>query len=537
MSSFTVIEGSVVLYDANGNPMAVSNGQVAGSQTGVLVAGSDGTNYRFVRTATDGTVRVDPTGTTAQPAKVTDGSNTAAVKAGSTAAQAGDPALVVGFSPNSPLPAGTNSIGSVTISSPISVGAVISDGVNGPVAVKTAGADAVNNTENSLSTVSRLLGFNGTTWDRLRAGLTTASSTLTGMLNTLPWAVYKSSPSVRTNGQGGPLLSGQYGALLESVTDPRGVDFSQRVNQVGESMVQQPIVLVNGPFLGNALDPQFWTTTGSSGSGATTVSQSVASLSTGATANSVALLETTLIARASPTHPNALRTNVYTPDGGTANNVRRIGVDDGTNGFGFVINGAGTGNLGIYTRKAGGAISDTYVLNGNAGATVNWTAGKHLLEIEYLTSAQYFFVDKVLVHTITPSTTPTTANLNLPIRFTNTNINGSTTNVTMDVWTAAIRKLGNSTARPTYKHITGAATTILKISPGTIYSIIIGKTVGTVSVYDNPSGLTTNPIVNLDLSGPSPAAIWNFGTLGLDFLNGLTIVTTSSNVDLAVVYE
>ena len=49
----------------------------------------------------------------AWPIKVTDGTNTAAVKAASTAALATDPSLVVALSPNSPLPAGTNALGSV----------------------------------------------------------------------------------------------------------------------------------------------------------------------------------------------------------------------------------------------------------------------------------------------------------------------------------------------------------------------------------------------------------------------------------------
>jgi len=538
---FTVIEGSVLLYDANGNPIAVSNGQVTNSNRALPVAGTDGTNFRFLRTAADGTVRVDPSGTTAQPVTQSTASQlNATATQGTAAALAGAWPVKVTDGTN------TQPTGDVAARA---VFHQITDGTNGPVAVKTAGADGASNTENVLSTLARLAGLNGGgTWDRLRAGLTTVSSTLTGMLNTLPWGVYNTSPTVRTNGQGGPLQTDASGNLLVSMSgvttptsfsllDPRSTGFSQRVNQVGEAVVQQPIVLVDGPFLGAALDPQFWTTTGSSGSGTTTVSNSVASLTTGATANSEALLQTALIARAAPTHPNSLRTNIYTPDSGTANNVRRIGVDDGTNGLGFVINGSGAGNLGIYTRKAGGAISDTYVLNGNAGASVNWTAGKHTLEIEYLTSAQYFFLDKVLIHTITPATAPTTANLNLPIRFTNTNSGGSTTNVTMNVWTAAIRKLGNSTARPTYKHIAGAATTILKISPGTLYTIATGKTAGTVSIYDNAAGTTANPISIIDLSGSSPAAVWNFGSIGLDFLNGLTVITSASGVDITVIYE
>lgn len=51
----------------------------------------------------------------AWPAKVTDGTNVQAVKAASTAAGATDPSAVVALSPNSPLPAGTNNVGTVDV--------------------------------------------------------------------------------------------------------------------------------------------------------------------------------------------------------------------------------------------------------------------------------------------------------------------------------------------------------------------------------------------------------------------------------------
>lgn len=50
----------------------------------------------------------------AWPAKVTDGTNVAAVKAASTAVAAADPALAVGIHPSSALPAGSNVIGALT---------------------------------------------------------------------------------------------------------------------------------------------------------------------------------------------------------------------------------------------------------------------------------------------------------------------------------------------------------------------------------------------------------------------------------------
>jgi len=65
---------------------------------------------------TDGTNTM-PTGDVVARAifeKITDGTNTAAVKAASTAAVAADPSLVVAFSPNSPVPTGSNTIGAVT---------------------------------------------------------------------------------------------------------------------------------------------------------------------------------------------------------------------------------------------------------------------------------------------------------------------------------------------------------------------------------------------------------------------------------------
>lgn len=46
--------------------------------------------------------------------RISDGTNTMAVKPASTAALAADPAAVVSLSPNSPLPTGTNNIGSLT---------------------------------------------------------------------------------------------------------------------------------------------------------------------------------------------------------------------------------------------------------------------------------------------------------------------------------------------------------------------------------------------------------------------------------------
>jgi hypothetical protein len=93
--------------------------------------------------------------------EITDGTNgPAAVKAASTAAAAADPSLVVALSPNSPLPSGTNALGSVTVTGTSAVSGTvtanqgtanslanawstkITDATNGPAAVKAASTQA-----------------------------------------------------------------------------------------------------------------------------------------------------------------------------------------------------------------------------------------------------------------------------------------------------------------------------------------------------------------------------------------------------------
>lgn len=87
------------------------------------------------------------TPTNGWPVKVTDGTNVTAVKPASTAAVATDPAAVVALSPNSPLPAGGNAIGSVSVSNfpgtqPVSGTVAVS---NFPATQPVSGTVAVSN--------------------------------------------------------------------------------------------------------------------------------------------------------------------------------------------------------------------------------------------------------------------------------------------------------------------------------------------------------------------------------------------------------
>ncbi len=81
-----------------------------------------------------------------------------------------------------------------------------------PAASATADAEASATAMSRIAT--RLMGFNGATWDRIAAGLVAVSSTFTGMLTVLPWGIFHTAPTVRTNGQGGPLETAASGSLL-----------------------------------------------------------------------------------------------------------------------------------------------------------------------------------------------------------------------------------------------------------------------------------------------------------------------------------
>jgi hypothetical protein len=59
---------AVVLFDPDGVELSVLNGVAIPANTrALIIAGSDSGTARYLRTAADGTARVDPTGTTAQP--------------------------------------------------------------------------------------------------------------------------------------------------------------------------------------------------------------------------------------------------------------------------------------------------------------------------------------------------------------------------------------------------------------------------------------------------------------------------------------
>lgn len=163
--------------------------RAAGTTTGLtfILVGDDGTSGGMdggVSTADQG--RPGPLAN-AWPVKVTDGASVAAVKPASTPSSSTDPALVVSFSPNSPLPVGANTIGIVTqgapglLSWPVEV-------TNGPIGVTAAQGTSPWVTE--PSPVVPVVSTSLTSTLLLKASSGTHFSTLIQVDSTAPTGIY-----------------------------------------------------------------------------------------------------------------------------------------------------------------------------------------------------------------------------------------------------------------------------------------------------------------------------------------------------------
>src|SRR5258706_12252965 len=71
---------------------------------------------------------------------------------------------------------------------------------NSSGAIETSGTDADSNTKNAQVPNAGISGYNGSTWDMIRTGISGAVSSVIGYLNNLPFAQYvSSSPTLTAN--------------------------------------------------------------------------------------------------------------------------------------------------------------------------------------------------------------------------------------------------------------------------------------------------------------------------------------------------
>jgi hypothetical protein len=171
---------------ANATPWNENVAQFGGTNV-VTGTGASGAGIPRVTVSNDSNVLATQSGTwnvnqaigVAGFGKVTDGSNTAAVKAASTAAVAADPALVVQLSPNQP-------------------------NLTTPLNVTTTGAttpsDAFANPTTAQVSQGFLMAYNGSTWDRVRTAGIGNNVVSTGLSASAPYGQFNTTLPSLQNG-------------------------------------------------------------------------------------------------------------------------------------------------------------------------------------------------------------------------------------------------------------------------------------------------------------------------------------------------
>ena len=225
----------VVIYDIGGNALAVQNGvAIPASTSALMIAGSDGTNSRYININASGQLIITGSGSTGTPAtgiltiqgnasgvavpisgtvtanqgtantlanawstKITDATNgPAAVKAASTAAVATDPALVVAVSPNNIV---SSLSGDVTTTGALGV-------LNAAVQVVTAGLNTAGfqlAAGTLIGTILPEVSFDGgTTWTATYFDTPTG-----GKVSTIVFASSNTATAATIIGVGGSGLS------------------------------------------------------------------------------------------------------------------------------------------------------------------------------------------------------------------------------------------------------------------------------------------------------------------------------------------
>jgi hypothetical protein len=270
-------------------------------------------------------------------------------------------------------------------------------------------------------------------------------------------------------------------------------------------------------------DPNFWTGTCANSATINQLNNSVL-ISSGTNVGGSAIFQSVRIARYVGSVSNRFRAQIQLGDTGVADNTRRWGMFNGTDGAYFEL--AGT-TLSACVRKT----NNRTAVAALSAPTTSVTA----YEIYITNSKAYFVIGGVLVATHNATSTTWSDALSLPVRIDNIN-SGSSTNSTITVRVATITRLGKLETNPQFKNITGVTTTqILKYGAGVLHEIIVGTVANsaTIAVYDNVTG-TTTPIILLSLPEiAAPIAI----PIHAPFQNGLNIVPSSATLNLTVIYE
>jgi hypothetical protein len=321
------------------------------------------------------------------------------------------------------------------------------------------------------------------------------------------------------------------GTQKVKITD--GYGFMVEATPMDELRVANPVRLVGSTFTGSTIDPNFWTVTilASGGTIATadlTTMPGALTLQSKTDGTGSVIVQSVRSGRYIGGSSNRYRAQVQFGDTGVANNTKRWGMFDGTNGAYFKLEGTA---MSVCTMK-GGVEVPVASAAWNGSTTVPTLTNVNTYEI-YITNAKvYFVIAGTMMHTATFSTTTWSATTTLPVRADNINAT-NTTNTIMYIRVMTIYRLGELETLTTFKRITTAATYNCKYGAGNLHRITLNNPTGTlITIYDG-IGVTTNIIGVINTPATANPTTLEYH---VPFSVGLTIVTTGT-WDATVIYE
>jgi hypothetical protein len=223
-------------------------------------------------------------------------------------------------------------------------------------------------------------------------------------------------------------------------------------------------------------------------------------------------------------------------------NTRRFGAFDTANGYFFEINqaqGSSTPVLSIVTRKAS---SDTPVLvfNGDLGTEYALDTNVHTYEIWYTNSKVYYFIDNILLHTVSATLDSVSATQSLKVGFQCLNAGGNTANNTLQIRASSILRLGDLLGQPISRYQSGiTAGIILKYGPGNLHKLILSN-IATTSVITLRDGTTAAGAIihSFTFTGTTMAQVaYEFDFRGISFSTGLFLVIATAAANACVIFE
>lgn len=309
-----------------------------------------------------------------------------------------------------------------------------------------------------------------------------------------------------------------------------------KVTPNGELATTGHARLTGGHFHTTTFDTNLWTKVTQTGSADATLANETLTLTTGATANSSMIVQSSRKGRflggCSNYYNAIIRVPAVVINSGL--NIRRWGAFDATDGFFFQTDGT---DLRVVCRKA--ANDSNYVqsanFNGRWGGDYTLDQNVHTFEIYWDNTNAWFYIDGELLHKFTGSTATLHSSLTLLIGFQNTNAGGNDGVNTLECREATINRLGPSYTRPTWKNQAGiVAAQVLKYGPGTLHKLIIGTPINNaiITIYDATSA--TNPITTIRTTSSLVDQVIPFD---LDFYSGLCFSTNNAGLDVTFVYE